>query len=368
MHVIHRPMQLIDPRELKLLFESSAHLVITFQDLIGYRIPKVFPTDVDHQTYQATNQLSLQAFQRILAFSENAASEIVEEFQVPREDVVVVPLGVDAARFSAKTPGDDDTFQRLNIQGRFFFSIATDFPHKNLECLLEAYAHLRADWAGGGYPALVLAGYPTASRGGLYQNGKASLSRAGVTFLGPVSDDQLRILYQRSEALIYPSLYEGFGLPLLEAMAAGTPVIAMSLSSVPEVGADCVFYPDGFSADALAHAMKELASNPELQARLRVVGGQRVKQFTWEQTGRHAFNAYRQAVLQPSERSLNMRRSLRDATLSWSQMAVQRPGLSSVITSAPGVRMAWYELHAALNRSLKRRVRRFVPGVFTRSA
>ncbi len=248
--VIHRPMQVIDPRDLQLLYESSAHLVLTYQDLIGYRIPQVFPSDAEFYSYRATSCLSLQGIQRILAYSESAAREIVEEFGVPREEVVVVPLGVDAGLFSRRDPGDQAIIRKLRLPRRFFFSVATDFPHKNLPCLLEAYAMFRERWTLESCPGLVLAGYATSARGGFYQRIEAQSRRAGLSFLGPVSPDQLRVLYQESEALIFPSLYEGFGLPPLEAMAAGTAVIAMPISSVPEVGGDGVFYPDGFSADA----------------------------------------------------------------------------------------------------------------------
>ena len=83
-----------------------------------------------------------------------------------------------------------------------------------------------------------------------------------MTFLGPVMRDELRVLYQQATALVFPSLYEGFGLPPLEAMAAGTPVIAMRISAIPEVGGDAVLYPDGLSAAALAPAMEAVAANP----------------------------------------------------------------------------------------------------------
>ena len=94
--VIHKPAQVIAPRELKLLFESSAHVVITYQDLIGYQIPSVFPTDLQHDHYRGTSSLSMQAVQRVIAYSESAGQEITAEFGIPAEEVCVVPLGVDA--------------------------------------------------------------------------------------------------------------------------------------------------------------------------------------------------------------------------------------------------------------------------------
>src|SRR5207248_4377687 len=104
----------------------------------------------------------------------------------------------------------------------------------------------------------------------------------GLILLGPVSAGDLRVLYRQAEALVFPSFYEGFGLPPLEAMAAGTPVIAMPFSSIPEVGGDCVLYADGLSAADLTRAMERLATSEELRHELRERGLRRVEQFRWE--------------------------------------------------------------------------------------
>ena len=111
--------------------------------------------------------------------------------------------------------------------------------------------------------------------------------------MGPVSGDQLRVLYQNAEGLVFPSLYEGFGLPPLEAMAAGTPVIAMPISSVPEVVGDSVLYPDGLSVADLARAMESVATNPSLGDDLRERGIKRVEHFRWENTALATVEAYR---------------------------------------------------------------------------
>src|SRR5262249_26924823 len=100
--VIHRPAQVFNPRELRLLFRSSAHLVVTYQDLIGYRITQVHPTEADFDGYRATSSLALPAFQKVLAYSGNAADEIAAEFGIPREEFAVVPLGVEAAEFARR--------------------------------------------------------------------------------------------------------------------------------------------------------------------------------------------------------------------------------------------------------------------------
>ena len=157
--IIHKPTQVFDRRDLALLFGSSAHLIVTYQDLIAYRVPVVFSNDSDYVAYRATSNMSMQAVQRILTYSECASQEIVAEFGIPREDIVVTPLGVDAQWFAHRESGDDAIYQRLRLPSRYLFSLATDYPHKNLQCLLDAYALFRSRWANEQPPALVLAGY-----------------------------------------------------------------------------------------------------------------------------------------------------------------------------------------------------------------
>ena len=377
--VIHKPAQVFDRQQLKLLFESSAHVVITYQDLISYRVPVVFDGYNGFEAYRATSNLSMQAAQRIIASSRNAASEIAYEFGIPRDEVAVVRLGVDAGQFAPREPGDDESFAELKLPGRYFFSVATDYPHKNLAGLLEAYSSLRRRWSQGEPPGLVLAGYVMGAGAQLYDALRSDPSREGLTFLGPVSAQQLRILYQHADALIYPSLYEGFGLPPLEAMAAGTPVIALPFSSVPEVGGDSVLYADGLSVGALERAMERLATEADLRDELRRRGLARVEQFRWEQTARAAVEVYRSAVLHPSERSLQMRRLLRDATVYWSepqyvfvpQQPEPQPEPQPEVPPIPeplGIRNALTALNEAVHRRLRREVSRIEPLIGRRSA
>jgi glycosyltransferase involved in cell wall biosynthesis len=317
--VIHKPAQIGNRQELSILFGSSAHLVVTYQDLIAYHIPVAFPSDTDYVAYRTTSNLSMQAAQRILAYSKSSAQEIVSAFGIPHEEVVVVPLGVEAQWFARRDSGDDAICWRLKLPRRYFFSLATDYPHKNLQSLLDAYALLRKRHTKEPPPALVLAGYSVGSRARLYDRVESDDLGNGLTFLGPVSADELRVLYQNAEALVYPSLYEGFGLPPLEAMAAGTPVIAMPFSSIPEVGGDAVLYAGGLSPVDLAQAMEHLATDVALKSELRERGVKRAEQFRWEKTALAVVEVYRSAVLRPTERSLHARRMLREGILHWSE-------------------------------------------------
>ncbi len=253
--VIHKPAQVIEPAELAVLFGSDSHVVITYQDLIGYRIPLAFPDDQSFERYRATSSLTLQATQRIVAISRSAASEISAEFGIPSDEIAVVHHGVESNWFGHRAESDHWIHRGLGLPDRYLFSLATDFPHKNLPNLLEAYAIMRDRWRDGEPPDLVLAGYTSSARAGFYPALASSSPGSGIVFLGPVSRSQLRVLYQHALAFVFPSLYEGFGLTPLEAMAAATPVIAMPISAVPEVVGDCVLYPDGLSAASLARSL-----------------------------------------------------------------------------------------------------------------
>jgi len=362
-HIVHKPAQFFKRTELAIPFNSKAHVIVTFQDLIAYRVPAVFHTDADFEVYRTTSALSLLCASGILAYSSRAREEIATEFGIPAAEIALTPLAVNAVAFARRDPADRAIRRNLALPGRYFFSLATDYPHKNLRSLLEAYASLRKRWPDGNPPALLLAGYALAARAQIEGGIDSDSTATGVSFLGPVSSDELRILYQDAEALVYPSLYEGFGLPPLEAMAAGTPVVAMPFSSVPEAAGDAAFYANGLSPDDLAQAMERVANSPALRAELRERGFLRVQQLRWEKTAQATFEAYRSAVLTPTERSLQNRRMLREAIMSWSQPAGQSSALDREepvpVEQLLGVRSAWNALNAAIGRRVERETRRF---------
>jgi glycosyltransferase involved in cell wall biosynthesis len=366
--VIHRPGQVLDPRDLDLLFRSSAHLVITYQDLIAYRMPLAAPSDLWFRRYRATSSLLLQASQRIVAISRNAAREIAEEFAIPSDEIAVVYHGVEGAEFEKQAEIERASERRLRLPAHFFFSLAADFPHKNLRNLLEAYAIFRRTWPDRHPPGLILAGHTSSSRTGVYPTLESSPRQQGVLFLGPVSSLRLRLLYQRAIALVFSSLYEGFGLAPLEAMAAGTPVIAMPISAVPEVVGDCACYPDGLSPAALARAMAKLASDAALRDGLRQRGLAHVEKFRWHNTATATHEVYRSAVLRPTERSLRARRGLRGAILTWaaSDSFPGRTGVGAELGYAGpapiGIRDSLRALDVAFHSRLRRNLGRLRPG------
>ncbi len=373
--VIHKPAQVFDPADLRLLFGSPAHAIITHLDLIAHRAQAVFPDQAAADRYRTTSALALQAAQAIIAISEDARREIVAEFGLPAEEIVVTPLGVEHDRFAEHRERDRRLLRSLAPPDRFFLSATTDFPHKNLHSLVEAHALLRRRWSSAGEPpGLILVGNPAGIKDGFYRH--LSEDRLPeVLYFGAVTDDQLLALYRSAEALVFPSVYEGSCLPMLDAMAAGTPIIAMPFSSVPEVGGDCVLYPDGLSVADLARAMERLAADGALRVELRDRGLRRIQQFTWERTARATFEVYRSAVLRPTSRSLQMRRLLSDSILSWSEPLAEPQETGNLVSYHPvvvsepvGIRTAWKALNFALQRRIRREMKRLYPVASRRSA
>ena len=165
--------------------------------------------------------------------------------------------------------------------------------------------------------------------------------------------------------MVFPTLYEGFGLTPLEAMASGTPVIAMPVSSVPEVCGDCALYPDGHSPRALARAMEQMASDEELRGDLQDRGRTRVELFRWERTARQTYDSYRRAVLHPSARTLDMRHRLLPAILSWPDAMQRLQDHQHHAAHHPiatlqtlGIKQSWRSLNSAVQRRISREIKR----------
>lgn len=372
--LLHKPAQIFDRRHSRLLYESSAHVVLTYQDLIAYRMADVFNDEADYAAYRNTSGVTLPATQAILNYSGNTAEEIEGEFGIPAEDLHTVLLGVDIEAFAAPVPTASEIRKRLRLPDRYFFSLASDHLHKNIGGLLEAYSRFREGRPDGDCPALVLAGFASSVEARL---GSAPAGAfPGVVFLGGVSDEELKVLYQSAEAFVFPSLYEGFGLPPLEAIAAGAPVVAMPFTSVPEVCADGVLYADGLSPDDLARAMGRIIDDESLRAELRERGRRRIRDLQWEETARGTCEAYRKAILNPPERSLRMRRALTGAIAHWAdadgpfatspRASAPPPSSSPAASAAPSPAssagepepMGVINACQALQGALKRRIRR----------
>ena len=232
----------------------------------------------------------LRACDRIIAISESTKRDAVRLYGIPEEKIVVTHLAAED-RFR---PADPDRVAevrgRFGLPPRFLLYVGTIEPRKNLDVLLGALLQLKG--RGRDVP-LVVAG----RLGWLYDGFLAKIRSLGLESLvllpGFVPDDDLPALYTAAEAFVYPSVYEGFGIPVLEAMGCGTPVLCSDASSLPEVAGDGgILLPPGDPA-AWAEAIARLTEEPALRRELRERGFRQASRFRWEETARRTWEVYR---------------------------------------------------------------------------
>ena len=232
---------------------------------------------------------------RVVTVSSSTRADVLERTCIAAEHVSVVPNGVDLSRYSVSgSRNAPQVSARLGLDHPYLLYVARlEHPGKNHVTLLEAYARLRSE---GVRHKLVLAG-PRWNGAEAIDAAVARLGLAGhVVFTGFVAGEELPGLYAGASAFVFPSLYEGFGIPLLEAMASGTPACVANTSSLPEVAGDAALLFDPRDPCDIADAMHRLVTDDVLRARLRARGLQRCKEFTWERSAQGVLDACRSAA------------------------------------------------------------------------
>jgi glycosyltransferase involved in cell wall biosynthesis len=230
---------------------------------------------------------------RVLTFSEATRQDLVEQLGLPDTKIDVVPLG-DGAGEPVEPVSADELRRRFRLgAGPTVLSVSAKRTHKNLLRVIRAMARAR-----GRVPEvqLVLVGNPTQHEEELKQEAEKLGVADLAHFPAYVAADELEGLYRLASVVVFPSLREGFGLPLLEAMRRGVPVACSNTSSLPEVGGDAVRYFDPLVVDDIADALVDVLQNRELAARLVSAGLERAGQFTWGRTAEGTLESYERAV------------------------------------------------------------------------
>jgi glycosyltransferase involved in cell wall biosynthesis/GT2 family glycosyltransferase len=328
--IFHHPAQIFAPEDLRLFLSTPSHAVISFLDLISWRTPSTHASVQAFERYKTFCFAALQSAQAVIATSEHNRSEIVNELHVAPENVWMVPLGVDQAVFEKRDETRNrDCLEKFKIRPQYFLYIGSDYAHKNLKLLMASYAVFRQRFASARkskIPSLVLVGSPSGSAGSLYDL-LSEVRPPGVGYLGTVTETDVRALLQEASALVFPTAYEGFGLPVLEAMASGTPVICSSLTSVPEIAGDAALYINDFTPDEIASHMLSVISSASLRQRLIDAGRARAHQFSWKETARKIAIVYETVVARPSVETLFRREMF--ATLMRGGFALAKKGAQS---------------------------------------
>jgi glycosyltransferase involved in cell wall biosynthesis len=245
-------------------------------------------------------RLALRASRRAIAISASARDDLAAAYHVPLERFAVTPLAADP-RFRPQPPAAVAAVRaKYRLPARYILSLASNKPHKNLPRLVEAFAQVlqMADpyWRSeAGERQLVIAGHWDPR----HPEARALVERLGlqavVRFLPGVAEADLPALLTGVEVFAFPSLYEGFGLPPLEALACGAPVLCGDTSSLPEVVGDAALRVDTRSVAALADALARLLDDAALREQLRAAGPARAGLFSWQRTAQATLAVYQEA-------------------------------------------------------------------------
>jgi glycosyltransferase involved in cell wall biosynthesis len=239
--------------------------------------------------------LAARKAQHIVTLSEYSKAQIVERLGVPASKVTAIYCGVNGQfRCADRKEAYTAVSQALGIQDPYFLYVGNLKPHKNVSTLLKGFALLRErrDIR----QKLLITGDDARWKPAL-QEECAQLGIDGATLFVPyVAQDLLPKLYAGADLLVMPSRVEGFGLPVLEAMASGTPVVCSRAASLPEVAGDAALYFDPASAEELAEKIEKLLNSRDLQESLRAKGLERAKQFTWEESTRKHVELYQRLL------------------------------------------------------------------------
>lgn len=254
-------------------------IIVTVHDLIFDHYPDYMPQRWARPYYQMMLHLSTHRARQIIAVSKATAADLQRFYKIPEKKLRVIPEGVDP---NYTTIPDESELQALkekyHLENKFILSVGARRPHKNLDILVQAIAYLKAETA----PELVFAGLPDPRFPDHAQEAAKRFGLDGrVRFLGWIPEADLPGLYRLARVAVFPSLIEGFGLPALEAMACGTPVISSNTSSFPEVVGDAGIQVDPQDPSAFAAALKEVLHDDQRRQEMSAAGRERATEFTW---------------------------------------------------------------------------------------
>jgi len=233
---------------------------------------------------------------RVLTYSEASRAEVAEDLRVPLENIDAIPLGPGAAIGAAPTD-EAELRAKLTLRaGPIVLAVSALKEHKNVGRLVEAMGLVRKSVPDA---VLVVPANPTPLQTQLEKRASELGIPEGVVFPGWVSEADLEALYRYASCLAFPSLREGFGLPILEAMRRGLPVVSSNTSSLPEVGGDAVLYFDPYRIEEMANAVSRVLRDRGLAAELERKGTDRQRMFTWRRTAEDTIASYERARSRP---------------------------------------------------------------------
>jgi glycosyltransferase involved in cell wall biosynthesis len=268
-----------------------APFVASIHDISWERYPQFFPPR-DVLQFRAFIPLVVRRAAAILTLSEYSRQDIVRRYHVPLDKVTVAPCAVDPMFRPIRDPARlAEVRERYRTGERFILCVGNLQPRKNLKTLIDAYVRLRE--ADALRHKLVLVGKEGRRHDDSFAAARASGYESELVFTGYVPDEDLVALYNAADVFVYPSIFEGFGLPPLEAMACGTPVITSDTSCFPEVVGDAGLMVNPLSAQAIAEAIHAVVHNRARRELMTIAGTRQAAEFSWEASARKVAEQYR---------------------------------------------------------------------------
>jgi len=270
--------------QLPLFISKNIKTVLTIHDIVHVLFPRTMslPTLI---TERLLMRHSIRRADYVIADSISTASGIQGHYQAKLSSIGVVYPGAPAFSEHIDSSGSADE----KLPRKFFLFVGTLEPRKNLKTILQAFALLDADREDVGLVIVGNIGWKTKDAISLLEIHR---HRTRIHLAGYVNDARLSFIYQNALCLLYPSLYEGFGFPILEAMSYGVPVITSNVSSMPEVAGDAALLVDPNDEKGLADAMKKILVNGEIRKILISKGYERVKKFSWKRCARETLDTF----------------------------------------------------------------------------
>jgi glycosyltransferase involved in cell wall biosynthesis len=287
-NLFHAPHYVLPPL-------TPCRSVVTIHDCIHLRFPQYLPSRAAHAYARGSLWAATHQADRILTVSEASKKDILDYFHVPESKIDVIYNAIDE-RFN-EPPAPDEierVKERYQLNDPFVLYAGNIKPHKNLERLIEAFHMFRR-------PAfehvrLLIIGDEITKYATLRRAVHRLKLHKHVRFFGFVPDQTLAALYRLAAVFVFPSLYEGFGLPPLEAMASGAPVITSNVSSLPEVVGDAALLIDPYDPEAIADAMRRVFSDEALRQQLKERGHIRARHFSWDRSVRRVHEIYQEVL------------------------------------------------------------------------
>jgi glycosyltransferase involved in cell wall biosynthesis len=271
---------------------TPCRTVVTIHDCIHLRFPQYLPNRLAYAYARSSLWIATHRSNRVLTVSEASKRDILKYYRIPERKIDVIYNAIDERYGETPSPDEVERVrERYQLNAPYVLYTGNIKPHKNLERLIEAFHMLRQD-SDLAHVKLLIIGDEISKYATLRRAVHKYKLHKYVRFFGFVPDKTLAVLYRLARVFVFPSLYEGFGLPPLEAMASGTPVITSDVSSLPEVVGDAALLIDPLDPGAIADAMRRVLMDSELHGQLRQKGLIRAREFSWERSVRRVRDIY----------------------------------------------------------------------------